>query len=137
MRQVSVFSLFVLLLMGASCSGGPNTPGDGATNGWRQFSPGLGYSRPCTPGEVIGTGCYLPPAIECRGNPEMRVCEMDSTRTVADCAEGRLRILGEFRNERFGHCPAGTITCPATGEYLVIIRAITAGQPFACPNEAN
>lgn len=136
MQLVFAFSVFVLLLVGAGCGGAPSSLNDGGMNGWRQFSPGRGGSRLCTPGQTVGFGCFLPPAIECTGNPEMRVCEIDSAHTVADCAEGRLRILGEFRNEEAGHCPSGTITCPANGEYIIIIRSITPGQAFSCPNEA-
>lgn len=98
--------------------------------------PGRGYSRLCSPGQTVGFGCFLSPGIECTGNPEMRACELDATHTLEDCIAGRLRILGEFRNEQFGHCPSGTITCPSTGEYIVIIRSITPGQAFSCPNEA-
>jgi hypothetical protein len=64
------------------------------------------------------------------------VCETDPTRSLTDCAEGRLRILGEYRNEEYGRCPAGTFTCPSTGEYVMMIRSITPGQAYSCPNEA-
>lgn len=131
-----VFFSLLSVFVGLGCSGGAEVTADGGLNGWRQFRGASGLTAYCEPGSVVSTQCWLTQDLPCRGNPEIRVCEVNGSGLAMDCASGRLRVIGEFRNELAGHCPAGQFTCPSSGEYVMVIRSITPGQSFVCPNEA-
>ncbi|MDP3275584.1 MAG: hypothetical protein Q8Q09_10345 [Deltaproteobacteria bacterium] len=147
-RVVGRIVVIAMAMLGGGCGAGVSGVGDGgdsatardsndhASNPWRQFRAASGPAAYCRAGSTVGVACSLTPTFPCRGNPEIRVCETNMNTTMEDCAQGRLRIIAEFRNEESGHCPRGEFICPPTGQYVMMIRSIQPGETFVCPNEA-